>query len=354
MALRRPRRRLRRGDWQPAVGHDSRGPGRGRHPIARAHARDAGRSFHARRRRLHRTVGRPCQPLSAVRRTGDRAHPSGRPNGTGAAVGFCDRPGQRGAAAGCSSRDAASTRSSAWTIAAASSRSIAASGFSWSPPRRARQRTASPAGWIWTIRRRSNRWTRASPSGRLAVHVSPALLERISGPGPRGPEPALRPRPRHRRARGVALPAALQSDGRGACASAASSTRATTATFAAARSRIRADLKRAALLPVVDGKHVEPFRVALDSVRRGISPTDARRLLRSDRHERPRLGIPRRRQRHESTDAHRGGAAARTACRRTPSSACARRCRSQRSISSAVSSIASSSTTSCACASRCT
>jgi hypothetical protein len=50
------------------------------------------------------------------------------------------------------------------------------------------------------------------------------------------------------------------------------------------------DLRRAALLPVVDGKHVEPFQVAVTSTRRGISPADARRLLRSDRHERPRLG----------------------------------------------------------------
>jgi hypothetical protein len=42
-------------------------------------------------------------------------------------------------------------------------------------------------------------------------------------------------------------------------------------------------------LAVVEGKHVEPFHVALDSVRHGISAADARRLLRSDRHERARL-----------------------------------------------------------------
>ncbi|MCU1383973.1 MAG: type restriction m6 adenine methyltransferase, Alw26I/Eco31I/Esp3I family [Acidobacteria bacterium] len=46
---------------------------------------------------------------------------------------------------------------------------------------------------------------------------------------------------------------------------------------------------RATRLPVVEGKHVEPFRVLVDSVRHGISAADARRLLRSDRHERPRL-----------------------------------------------------------------
>ena len=46
---------------------------------------------------------------------------------------------------------------------------------------------------------------------------------------------------------------------------------------------------RGKLLPVVEGKHVEPFHVGLDSVRLGVSDADARRLLRSDRHQRPRL-----------------------------------------------------------------
>jgi hypothetical protein len=39
----------------------------------------------------------------------------------------------------------------------------------------------------------------------------------------------------------------------------------------------------------VDGKHIEPFRVALDGIERSVSATDARRLLRSDRHQYPRL-----------------------------------------------------------------
>ncbi|HEX3644424.1 MAG TPA: N-6 DNA methylase [Vicinamibacterales bacterium] len=43
------------------------------------------------------------------------------------------------------------------------------------------------------------------------------------------------------------------------------------------------------MLPVVEGKHLEPFRVALESARHGISAPDASRLLRSDRHTRPRL-----------------------------------------------------------------
>ena len=42
-------------------------------------------------------------------------------------------------------------------------------------------------------------------------------------------------------------------------------------------------------LPVVEGKHVEPFHVALDAVRRSISGADARRRLRPDRDDRPRL-----------------------------------------------------------------
>ncbi len=42
-------------------------------------------------------------------------------------------------------------------------------------------------------------------------------------------------------------------------------------------------------LPVVEGKHLEPFQVALGSASLGIRASDAARLLRSDRHERPRL-----------------------------------------------------------------
>jgi hypothetical protein len=43
-------------------------------------------------------------------------------------------------------------------------------------------------------------------------------------------------------------------------------------------------------LLVVEGKHLEPFRVATETVRRSITAADARRLLRSDRHTLPRLG----------------------------------------------------------------
>jgi hypothetical protein len=42
-------------------------------------------------------------------------------------------------------------------------------------------------------------------------------------------------------------------------------------------------------MPVVEGKHLGPFHAALGGARYSIAPADARRLLRSDRHERPRL-----------------------------------------------------------------
>jgi Eco57I restriction-modification methylase len=42
-------------------------------------------------------------------------------------------------------------------------------------------------------------------------------------------------------------------------------------------------------LPIVDGKHVEPFHAAIDRVERTIGGADARRLLRADRHTHPRL-----------------------------------------------------------------
>ena len=42
-------------------------------------------------------------------------------------------------------------------------------------------------------------------------------------------------------------------------------------------------------LPVVEGKHVEPFRAVLDSVRHRVGAAEAKRRLRSDRHEHPRL-----------------------------------------------------------------
>jgi hypothetical protein len=42
-------------------------------------------------------------------------------------------------------------------------------------------------------------------------------------------------------------------------------------------------------LPVVDGKHIEPFRVSLGAIDRSVSAADAHRRLPSDRHQHPRL-----------------------------------------------------------------
>ena len=42
-------------------------------------------------------------------------------------------------------------------------------------------------------------------------------------------------------------------------------------------------------LPIVEGKHLEPFRVGLDAIRQSIGAADARRLLRADPHSRARL-----------------------------------------------------------------
>ena len=43
-------------------------------------------------------------------------------------------------------------------------------------------------------------------------------------------------------------------------------------------------------VPIVEGKQIEPFRVDLAASRHSIAERDARRLLGSPRHERPRLG----------------------------------------------------------------
>jgi hypothetical protein len=114
---------------------------------------------------------------------------------------------------------------------------------------------------------------------RFPVRVSPALLERISGP-----DVAI---PNLRSAidlaiveRAAALFAPLGSaEGWGVRFGRELNASDDRAAFRPARRG----------LPVVEGKHVEPFHVALDSVRHSIGAADARRTLRSDRHEHPRL-----------------------------------------------------------------
>jgi hypothetical protein len=119
-----------------------------------------------------------------------------------------------------------------------------------------------------------------TPDAQFPVHVSPALLERISGPGL-----AL---PNLRSAMDLAIverAASLFQPLGSAEGWAVHFGRELNATDD--RQAFRPIGNH--LLPVVEGKHLEPFQVALGSVRLGIRATDAARLLRSDRHERPRL-----------------------------------------------------------------
>ena len=205
-------------------------------------------------------------------------------------------------------------------------------------------RTASPAGSASTIRRRSNRSaTSRRTARRFPVRVSPALLERISGPGL-----AL---PNLRSAIDLAIVerAASLFPPLGSAARLGGALRPRAERERRSRARF-ADRGRAAALPVVEGKHLEPFRVALDAVRAQHQRRRraAAAAIRSARASAARL--PRRRQRHESPDAHRRGAAGRLrldAHRLLPAHAAAVRARS---TFSAVSSTASSSTTWCACA----
>ena len=104
----------------------------------------AGASLHARLRRLHGAVGRPRQPLSAVRRARDGAR-----RGRADASVSCCRPASATDHGSAPLRRrlllarATSTRSSASTTSAASSPSTAASGFCSSPRRPARRPAAS-------------------------------------------------------------------------------------------------------------------------------------------------------------------------------------------------------------------
>ena len=123
---------------------------------------------------------------------------------------------------------------------------------------------------------------------RFPVHVSPALLSRISGP-----DLAL-PHLRSaldvgivERAASLFLPLG-SSDGWGLRFGRELNASDDRDAFRAVEHP--GDFRRSGLLPVIEGKHLEPFETTLDAVRRGISTADARRLLRSDRHEHPRLG----------------------------------------------------------------
>jgi hypothetical protein len=112
------------------------------------------------------------------------------------------------------------------------------------------------------------------------IHVSPALLERISGEGLA--IPVLRTRTDLAIVERAASLYPPLGDPRGWSARFGRELNATDDRVAFR------DGGRG--LPVLEGKHVEPFHAATDGARHSIRAADARRRLRSDRHERPRLG----------------------------------------------------------------
>ena len=192
----------------------------------------------------------------------------------------------------------------------------------------------SRAGSASTTRRSSNRLATRPRTARRGFRCgsSPALLERISGPGLVAAQPAHRDRSRDRRARGVALSAARQ------------------------RIRLVGALRpgaerqrRSRRLP---GRRTRPAGRRRQTCR-AVSRGARRRPPAHQRRRRtpaapfepapaPAPRLPRRRQRHQSPDAHRRGAARPAASRPTPSSASARRCPRAISIFSAACSTASS------------
>ena len=118
----------------------------------------------------------------------------------------------------------------------------------------------------------------AEPRG-FPLHLSPDLLERVSGPALTIPH-LQSPIDLAIVERAAALFRPL-GDAGGFAARFGRELNATDD-----RDAFRAD--RDGLL-VVDGKHLEPFRLVLDGVTRSIDPAAARRVLGSARHDRPRL-----------------------------------------------------------------
>src|SRR5262249_4635556 len=116
-------------------------------------------------------------------------------------------------------------------------------------------------------------------SARFPVHLTPALLERVSGSALTIPHfRSTRDVTIAERAATMFVPIGAES---GWSARFGRELNATDD-----RQAFRSD--RHGLL-IVQAKHLEPFRLSLGEVQRSIDADDARRRLRSDRHDRPRL-----------------------------------------------------------------
>ena len=342
---RRPagRRRLRRRHRQSAVGHDPRRRGPADERVARAARDERRRPVHARRRRLCRAVGRPREPLPAVPRA--RASPDAprRTHRAGPAVGLSRPTTAAPRCGGCCSRSATSTPSSGSTTAAASSRFTGASGSCCSPRRAAGRRGTiacrlgerNPGrARIGRIRRTTTRW--------FPVRVTPALLERLTGPDLALPELDIADRPDDRRARRRAVPSARRRDRvGGALRPRAERHRRPRGIFrppaAACRSSRASSSSRFASTSPASRWSIAPTTRERAARRRGIAACAARLPRRRERDEPPR---------RSSRRCCRRGRARRTRC-----SACERRFRAPPSTSSAACSTASSSTIWCGCAS---
>ena len=229
-------------------------------------------------------VGRAREPLSAVRRARGGARAPRRPDRPRAAV----RPRRPTTAArrcgGCSSRSATSTRSSGFDNRRGVfpiHRSVrfllltATQRHADRPRSRAGSASDDPA----VLETVGDEPADASPW--FPVRVTPALLERLSGDGPR-----------------AARPAARRSISRSSSAPRRSFRRSAARDGWGARfgRELNATDDRGAFratagdgLPIVEGKHIEPFRVALDGVAPQHRAARRARLLRRSRHQRPRL-----------------------------------------------------------------
>ena len=290
---RRPRRRLRRGHRQSAVGHDAR-----RRWIA---GRARGRAS---------STSRQCSASRATPASTPRSRTATR---TAISCSSSARSRSRAAAGGIGlvlpsglATDHGSARAApaaALALRRRRDRRLR------QPPRRLSRFTAASASC--SSRRPPGAPTARSPAGSAiddpAVARSASATRRPTvrvvsrSPVAGAARTPLRARPRHSR------PAQRRSISRSSSARPRCFRRSAARDGWAARfgrelnaTDDRAHFARPARgLPVVEGKHLEPFRVALDGVGASIRAGGRRAAARSDAHERAAARLPRRRQRDQ-------------------------------------------------------